>query len=129
MILKKDCHMDILVYDGNCDMCSNFIRFIIRINRNEKLKITNFESEWYKKNIAREIESMIFIRNNQEYLYSDSVIKLLVTSNKLFTPLYLLYFFPKILRNFVYKLVAKNRRKIPMSSCTLISPEKRKYFL
>ncbi|BCC45049.1 hypothetical protein BCJMU02_0358 [Bacillus cereus] len=59
--------MGILIYDGECNVCSKFIMFIVKINKNPNLNITDFNSNWTKKNIELDvnIDSMIFIANNK----------------------------------------------------------------
>lgn len=69
--------MLVLIYDGDCNMCSRFIRFILDINTNKKLKITDFESQWTKNNykVNKNIDSMIFIKNkNNIYIQMQSYI-------------------------------------------------------
>ncbi|WP_416235984.1 thiol-disulfide oxidoreductase DCC family protein [Psychrobacillus psychrodurans] len=128
--MKGEFYIDILVYDGQCNMCSNFIRFIIKINKNKKLKITSFDSDWTKQNIISDIDSMIFLKDDRVYLYSDAVINIVVSANKFFYPLLLLKIVPKIIRNTIYKFIAKHRRKImKVNSCPIHTKEERRMFI
>ncbi|MBK3497198.1 DUF393 domain-containing protein [Viridibacillus sp. YIM B01967] len=122
--------MSILIYDGQCNMCSRFIRFIVKINKNPTIKITNFDSQWSKDNIDKSIDSMIFFENNKKYIYSDAVINILISANRLFLPLVIVKIIPKFIRNSVYKFIAKHRRKIMKNKhCPLPSKEENNIFL
>ncbi|MDM5450883.1 thiol-disulfide oxidoreductase DCC family protein [Peribacillus simplex] len=122
--------MLVLIYDGDCNMCSRFIRFILDINTNKKLKITDFESQWTKNNykVNKNIDSMIFIKKQKQYIYSDAVIHLLMSTHYIFKPLFILKLVPKIIRDNMYKFVAKRRRKI-LKSCNLGDRQTKDIFL
>ncbi|GAB3802718.1 thiol-disulfide oxidoreductase DCC family protein [Virgibacillus kimchii] len=126
--------MKVLIYDGECNMCSKFIRFIVRINKNPELFITDFNSNWTKENVQLNpnIDSMIFITENKEYIYSNSILHLLAGTNNLFKPLLILKLIPRKLRDALYKILAKNRRKILKSQsqhCPIPSKKAKKMFL
>lgn len=106
--------MEILIYDGECNMCSRFIRFISKVNKNPNLHITDFNSNWTNKNVKLDpsVDSMIFIKKNKKYIYSDSIIELLSSTNRIFIPLKIAKIIPKSCRDRGYKFLAKNRRKI-----------------
>ena len=111
-------------------MCSNFIRFIIKINKNKNLRITSFGSDWTQQNRIPNIDSMIFIKGDRTYLYSDAVINIIVSANKFFYPLQLFKIIPKFLRNIIYKFIAKHRRKImKVNRCPIPTEEEREIFI
>lgn len=124
--------MYVLIYDGECNLCSSFIRFVIRINKNPHLFITDFNSEWTKENISvdPDVDSMIFITKDEKYLYSDSIINLLTTANKFFCPLVLCKLVPRNLRDAVYRIIARNRRRIfHKHTCPIPSQNEKEMFL
>ena len=124
--------MQILIYDGKCNMCSKFIRFIIRVNKNPNLHITDFNSSWTKNNVELNpnVDSMIFISKNKKYIYSNSIIHLLAETNFFLKPLLGLKLIPKPLRDEAYKILARNRKNIIKSdSCPLPSKKAKNMFL
>lgn len=124
--------MPILIYDGECNLCSKFLRFIVGINKNPDLKITNLKSKWTQKNIELnpDIDSMFFIINKKRYIYSDAVIHLLATTHYIFKPLLLIKVIPKPIRDGVYRFVAKRRKNIfKNQSCPLLSKKAKQMFL
>ena len=44
-VMKK-----VLIYDGDCDLCSRFINLVVKVNKNDDLYITDFN---YDKNLRR----------------------------------------------------------------------------
>ncbi|MBR7798329.1 MAG: thiol-disulfide oxidoreductase DCC family protein [Bacillota bacterium] len=127
--------MVILVYDGECNFCSNFIKFLLKINKNKSLRITSFNSKWYndfkmENQIRDNVDSIILINSNKMYIYSDAILHVIAQANKLFFPILILKIVPKPIRNFFYKLVAKYRKRISKQiKCTLPTQSERKYFL
>lgn len=124
--------MHVLIYDGECNMCSKFIRFIVRINRNKNLYITDFNSNWTKENITLNpnIDSMIFISKEVSYIYSDSILHLLYETNFIFKPILIFKLLPRTLRNKAYKKLAQNRHKFNRSnSCPIFTKKARSMFL
>lgn len=124
--------MQVLIYDGECNMCSRFIRFVVKINRNPELFITDFNSEWTKNNVKLEpdVDSMIFLTRDNKFIYSDSIIHLLVSANIGLASLLILKLIPKRLRDSVYKLIALNRKKILSNqSCPIPTRKARDMFL
>src|SRR5699024_5058510 len=124
--------MQILIYDGECSMCSKFIRFIVRINRNQNLYITDFNSNWTKKNVKlnSNIDSMIFISGGKKYIYSNSILHLLAETNFFLKFLLVFKVFPKILRDKAYKILAKNRNKFnKFDSCPIPTKKENNMFL
>lgn len=122
--------MELLIYDGDCNMCSNFIRFIVRYNRNPDLKITDLNNKQISDYIDPNIDSIIFVKNNQKYVYSDAILLLLASSNRLFIPILLLRLLPKSLRNHLYKIVARNRKQLfKNNSCRIPTEKEKRMFL
>lgn len=124
--------MAVLIYDGECTMCNGFIRFVVNASDNPGLRITDFHSSWTQQNVERDpaIDSMIFLHDGKEFIYSDAVIELLAVANKRFRPLRLLKLIPRFFRDSVYQVVARNRRKLfAGTECPLPTPKAKKLFL
>lgn len=121
----------ILVYDSDCNMCSRFIKFIVYFNRNPHIFITDFKSNWYKNTITdNKIDSIIFVSDDKKYIYSDAIIYLLSNINIYFKPLILLKLIPKFIRDNIYILIARNRKKIWNSNhCTMPSKKYLKMYI
>lgn len=124
--------MKVLIYDGECNMCSMFVRFVVRMNKNPDLFITDFNSDWTARNvrIRRDTDSMMFISGLHQQLYSDAVIDLLSEIHWLFKPARILKFIPKVLRDKIYQVTAENRHRFfKTASCPLPSEKFRHMYL
>ena len=97
----------ILYYDGFCVLCNKSIRFIINRDRKNQFKIGFLNS--LKKQEKQ--DSVVLVHKGIKYQYSSAVIKSLILLGGIYKLTALLYIFPKSLRDFVYKIIAKNRYK------------------
>ena len=97
----------ILYYDGLCVLCNKSMRFIINRDRKNQFKI-GFLDEQKNKNKQ---DSVVLVHKGIKYNYSNAVIKSLILIGGIYKLAALLFIFPKSLRDFVYKIIAKNRYK------------------
>lgn len=77
------------------------------------------------------VDSVILIENNQAYIYSDAAIKIAYQLNSFKWIYFLGKMTPRIIRDFIYKFVAKNRYNWfgKKSSCMIPTPELKNRFL
>ena len=97
----------ILYYDGVCVLCNKSIKFIINRDRINQFKIGFINS--LKKQDKH--DSVVLVHKGIKYQYSTAVIKSLILLGGIYKLAYLLLIFPKSLRDFVYKIISKNRYK------------------
>ena len=109
---------NIILFDGECNLCDNTIRYIIR---NDKLKVFKFSSlqSDFAKNllISNKIkdsgETVILFYENSFFIESDAmliILKNLKGFNRFLS--FILGLTPKFLRDFFYRIISKNRYKI-----------------
>lgn len=97
----------ILYYDGLCVLCNRSMRFIINRDRKNQFKIGLIDE---LKNQGKQ-DSVVLVHKGIKYNYSNAVIKSLMIIGGIYKLAALLFIFPKSLRDFVYKIIAKNRYK------------------
>ena len=97
----------ILYFDGLCVLCNKSMRFIINRDRKNQFKIGFLDAF---KNQDKQ-NSVILVHKGNKYHYSTAVIKSLILIGGIYKLAALLFIFPKSLRDFVYKIIAKNRYK------------------
>jgi predicted DCC family thiol-disulfide oxidoreductase YuxK len=108
----------ILFYDGDCALCHAAVKFSIAHLRNEKVFYAPIGGEIFKEYFSeseqQELPDSIIIANEEKILFqSDAVIWLLNNCNPPWNFFgTLLNLFPKFLRDFGYRFVAKIRKKI-----------------
>ena len=107
--------MQTVLYDGNCNLCNNVARFIIR---NDSRKIFNFvplgsdeASDFLplydKKDIPK--GSMLLIKDEKIYMKSDAVFRILKCLDGFWPVLYIFIVVPRFIRDPVYNIIAKYR--------------------
>ena len=120
--------MNIVLFDGICNLCNASVRFITRHDRNSSIAFTSLQSETAKQLLlkmnfdSQKIDSIIFISNEKIFIKSDAAIEISKLLNGF--PSYLKYFqfIPRPIRDFVYDLIAKNRYRFFGKTCTLQPP-------
>src|SRR5437868_5606246 len=132
-----------LVYDGSCGFCSRSVQFILRHERRHDLLFVPRESELGKE-LRREhkmeaVESMLWIQGGQVFAESGAVLKAATYLGGMWSGLAAVgSLCPSFLLNGIYKLIAKNRRRISSglqrsagrsAICLLPSAEQRSRFL
>ena len=125
-----------LVYDGSCGFCSRSVQFILRHERRHDLLFVPRDSPLGKE-LRRDfhleaVESMLWIANGEAAIESSAVLNaarylggiwsVLASAGSLV---------PSGLRNWGYRLIARNRRRLSASAptCLLPTPEQRTRFL
>lgn len=129
--------MNIVIFDGVCNFCNASVNWIIRHDKENRLKFAAHQSEAGQKlllqhNIAPdELETVVFINEGVAYKKSDAFIricKLLKGYPKYFT---IIRFIPRFIRDFFYNLTAKYRYNIfgKKDQCMIPSAEIREKFI
>ncbi len=128
----------LVLIDGICNFCVESVRHILELEKEPYFYFASFQTEIGKEvcrkyNINPEkLDSIILIENGKTYDKSSAALKI---ASKLKFPLKQLAFFawfiPKIVRDWVYKVVARNRYKIfgKRNECYLPDGETLKRFL
>ena len=97
----------ILYYDGLCVLCNKSMRFIINRDRKNQFKIGLLDA--FKSEDKH--DSVVLVHKGIKYNYSNAIIKSLILIGGVYKLAVILYIFPKSFRDFIYKIIAKNRYK------------------
>ena len=129
----------IVFYDGECLMCSGFLKFLSKFPLPKEMKISQlqgarFEQLKKEKSGLSEIDSIVVleIRNNDEEIIrikANGILWVLSKVNKGFLPVKLLYNIFPFFGNCIYDIVAKYRKKTSPDSCPIPPPEIREILL
>jgi len=126
----------LLVYDGNCGFCARSVQFILRYERRHDLRFVPRDSE-LGKDLRRRfhleaVESMLWIADGKAETESGAVLN----AAKYVGGIWALLggigsIVPPPLRNWAYRLIARNRRRLSsgMKSCFVPTLEQRARFL
>lgn len=107
----------VVMFDGECSLCSSTVRFLLRYNRSGNLNFLPLQSETGSEiirlagNTLRQSNTVILLQDDQFYVYSTAALKI---AAHLDSPLLLLKYLevvPAVLRDCIYRFIAKNRYK------------------
>jgi predicted DCC family thiol-disulfide oxidoreductase YuxK len=128
--------MNIILFDGLCNLCNNLVSFLIKYDKNNiyhfaALQTNVGEKIIHKYHILNDRKSIILIKEGIVLYKSDAIIEI---AKKLSGWPYLLkyaFLFPKFLRDGIYDLIAKNRYYIfgKKEICPIPSENDKKKFI
>ena len=102
----------IIVFDGFCVLCNNYVRWVSKRNPNKNIYFTNFDSDYIKNNYPKLNlgDTVFIITEGNQILERSQAIKYCLKHVKLN---YFLKTIIKLSPNFIldifYRLIAKNR--------------------
>lgn len=122
-----------VLFDGECGLCSAFVRFVLANSTDEALVFISLQSARGSELLAHfgldpEVtDSIVFIDGGRALTYSSAVLEVARSFRYPWRALRALVFVPKGLRDIGYRLVARYRRRLfpPPTSCEIPSPEHR----
>jgi predicted DCC family thiol-disulfide oxidoreductase YuxK len=101
----------IVYFDGHCNLCNGFVDFLIR--RHESLLFAPLQGETFQKRHPHApLTSIAYEVDTEFWSESTAAIKILGDLGGLWSYCQYLLLIPAPFRNFVYRLVAKNRYKV-----------------
>ena len=107
-----------MIFDTNCVLCSGFVRFILRHERDDHIVFVNawskvgiFLAEEYGLDEAALNQTYLVISDDKSLTKSDAGMAILSHLKVPWRWLRVLRFVPRPLRDLIYSLVAKHRYK------------------
>jgi len=116
-MVNKNIKMNIVLFDGLCNMCNKTVLFLIKFDKKNNLHFAAQQTYAGAKImnqylVNQDARSVIFIKENLVYYQSDAIIEIAKLLSGWPRIAILAIVFPKFLRNWAYDLVANNRYKI-----------------
>ncbi|MDJ0703080.1 MAG: DCC1-like thiol-disulfide oxidoreductase family protein [Leptolyngbyaceae cyanobacterium MO_188.B28] len=104
----------IVFFDGECLLCNSFVDFILRIDKANVLQIATLQGYTAQERLPalpEQIEewSIYYIEAEEIYDQSDAVLRVLYRLGGIWHWLSFARIVPRRIRNFVYKIIARNR--------------------
>ena len=133
--MKKN--KNIVFYDGYCGLCNRLVIFLLKYERNDNISYCSLQSEFAKSflkdfNIPMKIETIYYFSEGKLYKRTEAIKKVI---RNLKSPFLIIYYIvaitPEFLREYFYKLFAKNRYKWfgKMDDCKIPSAKNKERFL
>ncbi|ULG71232.1 thiol-disulfide oxidoreductase DCC family protein [Macrococcus brunensis] len=111
--------MNIIYFDDQCLICNRFVKIISTLDVEDKLYFAALHSKIADQKLAHRfdaVDSVIYLRDREVYIYSDAVIAIL---KDLHINVTLLKLIPLNIRNSLYQYVAKKRYLFRRNYCEI----------
>jgi len=120
----------ILLFDGVCNLCNSTIQFVLKRDKKHYFKFASLQSNYgqlfLKKNkLPTSIyDTFILIEGNSYTIKSSAILKVFKQLSSLWPVLYIFIIIPKIIRDALYNIIAKNRYHIFGKKDSCMIPDK-----
>jgi len=120
----------ILLFDGVCNLCNSTIQFVLKRDKKHYFKFASLQSNYgqlfLKKNkLPTSIyDTFILIEGNSYTIKSSAILKVFKQLSGLWPILYIFIIIPKIIRDALYNIIAKNRYHIFGKKDSCMIPDK-----
>ena len=108
----------IVLFDGVCNLCNGFVQFIAPRDHDERFHFASLQSDVGAELLAAHdlptdaLESIVLIEGDRAYVKSTAVLRIAVLLGGAYRLLGPFRFVPRVIRDLVYDLVARNRYRI-----------------
>lgn len=120
----------VVFFDGYCKLCSGWVRFLMKNNREEKFNFVALQSEEGQKTLkvlelsTDDLTTIIYRHNNTYYSHSSAVLEILHDLGGPWKPFYIFKLIPAFVRDYLYRSVSKSRYKIFGRNDSCLIPKK-----
>jgi predicted DCC family thiol-disulfide oxidoreductase YuxK len=131
----------IVLYDGVCGLCNRFIRFMLRIDRNDRFRFSPLQSGFAiellnRHAVGTDLHSVVVIADYNRpaecaYQKSDAILFALREVGGIWQVSAVARVLPRFIRNAVYDLIARNRYRVfgRKEACPVPKPADRSKFV
>lgn len=109
----------IILFDGHCNLCNRWVDFVIKRDPHHKFKFAAQQSESGQRILKEKgftsttvSNTIIIISEGTIFYQSTAVLKIISQLKSPLKHFYFLRFVPRVIRDFVYGIIAKNRYRI-----------------
>ena len=125
----------IIFFDGVCVLCNGFADFILKWDKKKLFYLAPLQGVYAKKNLPKKhyenLNSIIYLKEEKIYTRSDAVLNILFDLGGVWKACLVLFIFPEILRNIIYRSIANKRYKWfgKKDHCRIPFPDEKDRFL
>ena len=119
----------VIIFDGTCNLCNGVVSWLLQVSPQDVFEFVPFQSNFGQELLERygfpteDLETVILIENDTPITHSDGFIKIVSKIPKYKYIAALMAFVPKILRDYIYSMAARNRVSwFGQSSSCVIKP-------
>jgi predicted DCC family thiol-disulfide oxidoreductase YuxK len=132
----------IILYDGVCGLCNGLVQFILKRDVHDRFRFASLQSEFAETLLkrhgadARDLDTFYVVIDHGQpvervLMRSDAILHVVKTLGGIWTLAGVGRILPKVLRDGMYRVVARNRYRVfgKHETCMLPSPQHRAKFL
>jgi len=98
----------ILYFDGECILCNRCIGYLLKRDSRKIFKI-GYLKDAQKLKLEPNIDSIVLSLDGQLYTYSEAILRSLILLGGIYSAARVLSIIPKSIRDFFYRMIARNR--------------------
>ena len=137
MVINKLYNKEVIVFDGVCALCNNFVIFVIKNDKKNLYKFISLQNiqqnklRDFDKLFDEKINSILLIKKESILSKSDAVIEIFSKLSFPYNLSPILLLIPKTIRNWLYNIIAKKRFKFfgKIEYCSIVHSKKNKLLL
>ena len=125
----------IILFDGDCNFCNYWVKYVIERDKKDKFRFTSLQSDTGKEllkqyNLKDDLETVVLIENNKAKTKSTAAFHIFKGLGSIYKMVMVFIIVPKFIRDAVYSLVAKYRKRLMKNeSCLIPTQEVKDKFL
>jgi predicted DCC family thiol-disulfide oxidoreductase YuxK len=132
----------VLLYDGECGFCDKSVQVILNHDRRKVMRFAALQSNYGREVVSRHpglsnVDSLILIEPTDKtgeekiFIRSTAVLRIVAYLGGVWKLLLIGYIIPRPIRDYMYKVIARNRHRIldAPDACLLPPPDVRARFL
>lgn len=136
-MIEDDYDNPIILFDGICNLCNNFVDFIILRDTKGIYRFASLQYEIGQEKLINcrmmeaDLDSVVLIEGEKCYIKSSAALRIVRRLRFPWPLLYCFMIFPRFLRDGIYDIIADNRYRWfgKRDTCRLPSSEERSRFL
>jgi len=137
IILNQKKPVKIILFDGICNLCNGFVQFVIKRDTEKRFKFASLQSDFGQDFLKKhgldaiKYSSFILLEGENYYTQSTATLRIMKALPSMRFTGKLLQYCPRVIRDFFYRLIAKNRYLLfgKKEKCLLPTPELKERFL
>lgn len=108
----------IILFDGVCNLCNGFVRFVIKRDRKNLFKFASLQSKYgiellAKHHISSTLPQTVMVYDGERFFtQTEAVLKITGSLSGAWKATAIFLIIPAFIRDYLYRLVAKNRYKL-----------------
>ena len=98
--------MSEIFVDEDCSVCSAYGNFLNKRNTNVSV---SSQHDLNKEDIEK--DQIVYVKNEKKFYASNAIIESIADLGGIYKLIKISYFFPKIIRDVIYNIISKNRKR------------------